>query len=131
MPTAKGEFELASWNEDTYQELDTGGKLTKASVTQTFSGDVTGAGAVEWLMCYQPDGDARFVGLQRVEGAVGDQKGSFVLETAGDFAGGKAVGTWRVIAGAGTGALAGLTGRGAFEAPQGPKATFSLTYEFG
>ena len=32
MATAKGQFELASWNEDTYQELDSGGKLTRATV---------------------------------------------------------------------------------------------------
>ena len=35
MTTATGRFELASWNEDTYDELPTGGKLTRASVTQT------------------------------------------------------------------------------------------------
>jgi len=85
MATAKGQFELASWNEDTYQELDGGAKLTRASVTQDFSGDVTGGGTVEWLMCYRPDGTARFVGLQRVEGTVGGMEGSFVAESVGNF----------------------------------------------
>ena len=75
MTTAKGQFELASWNEDTYDELGSGGKLTRASVTQQFSGDVTGNGAVEWLMCYQADGTARFVGWQQVDGGGGRQRG--------------------------------------------------------
>jgi subtilisin family serine protease len=131
MTTAKGQFELASWNEDTYQELGNGGKLTRASVTQQFSGDVTGVGAVEWPMCYQPDGTARFVGWQQVDGAVGGTEGSFVLETAGDFDGGKAVGQWTVVPGSGTGGLTGLTGSGRFEAPHGPKADFTLAYDLG
>ena len=131
MTTAKGQFELASWNEDTYDELGSGGKLTRASVTQQFSGDVTGAGAVEWQMCYQADGTARFVGWQRVDGAVGGSEGGFVLESVGEFDGGKAVGEWTVVPGSGTGGLAGITGTGHFEAPQGPTATFTLDYDLG
>ena|SRR5689334_5954319 len=131
MTTAKGQFELASWNEDTYEELGSGGKLTRASVTQQFSGDVTGAGAVEWLMCYQADGTARFVGWQRVDGSVGGAEGSFVLATDGEFDGGKAVGRWTVVPGSGSGDLAGLTGEGRFEAPHGPTATFTLDYDLG
>src|SRR3954453_24243913 len=90
MTTATGRFELASWNEDTYDELPTGGKLTRASVTQTFSGDVTGAGAVEWLMCYQADGTARFVGWQRVDGAVAGAEGASGWRRKANFAGGRA-----------------------------------------
>jgi DNA-binding NarL/FixJ family response regulator len=33
---AHGSFELASWQEDTYDDLGGGAKLTRASVTQTF-----------------------------------------------------------------------------------------------
>src|SRR5262245_9271528 len=124
MATATGQFELASWDEATYQELETGGKLTRASVRQQFTGDVRGDGAVEWLMYSNADGTARFVGWQHVDGAVGDTKGTFVLETEGDFDGGSAVGRWTVVAGSGTGGLAGLTGTGRFEAPHGPTATF-------
>src|SRR3954465_4639550 len=116
MAIAEGQFELASWTEDTYRELGNGGKLTRASVPQQFSGDVTGAGAVEWLMCYQADGTARFVGWQRVDGAVGGTEGSLVLESAGEFDGGQAVGEWTVVPGSGTGGLAGITGTGRFEA---------------
>ncbi|MFN2484804.1 MAG: DUF3224 domain-containing protein [Candidatus Limnocylindria bacterium] len=129
MATAHGQFELASWNEETYEDLDGGGKLTRASVTQTFSGDVTGDGAVEWLMAYRADGTAHFVGLQRVRGAIGGRTGSFVLETSGDFDGKLATWTCSVIEGSGTGELEGLRGRGSFGAPKGPKASFELEYE--
>jgi hypothetical protein len=129
MVKAKGSFELASWQEDTYEELGDGAKLTRASVTQTFGGDVDGEGAVEWLMAYRPDGTAHFVGLQRIRGIVGGHKGTFVLETTGEFDGQMASWTASVIAGSATGELMGLTGQGKFAAPRGPKATFELDYE--
>jgi hypothetical protein len=129
MSMAKGEFELTGWDENPYLEMDEGRKLTRASVTQDFRGDVAGKGAVEWLMAYQPDGTARFVGLQRVEGTVGGKEGTFVLETVGDFDGKEAKGTWTVIAGSGTGELARLTGSGNFTAPHGPKATYEFDYK--
>jgi len=110
MTIASGTFELASWNEQTYEEFAAGGKLTRAEVSQTFEGGITGDGTVQWLMVYRPDGTARFVGLQRVEGAIGDLHGSFVFETFGDFDGQLA--TWRakVVPGTASGDLEGLTG---------------------
>jgi hypothetical protein len=128
MTKAKGEFQLTGWDEKPYLELDESRKLTRASVTQEFTGDVAGKGAVEWLMSYQPDGTARFVGLQRVEGSVGGEHGSFVLETVGDFDGKEAKGNWTVIPGSGTGSLARLHGTGTFTAPHGPKATYRFDY---
>ena len=128
MTTAKGEFELTGWNENAYLEVDDKRKLTRASVTQEFRGDVTGVGSVEWLMSYQPDGTARFVGLQRIEGTVGGEQGSVVLETVGEFDGTEAKGTWTVIEGSGTGGLTALHGTGSFAAPHGPKATYELEY---
>jgi len=130
MSNAVGAFELASWEEDTYEELGDGGKLTRASVTQAFSGDVVGDGAVQWLMCYRNDGTAHFVGLQLVRGVIDERKGSFVLETSGDFDGKQATWSGSVVAGSGTGELEGIRGRATFGAPKGPKADFTLDYDF-
>jgi hypothetical protein len=122
----KGSFALKSWDEETYEEDPSGAKLTRAAVTQTFDGDITGEGATQWLMAYRSDGTARFVGLQRVSGAVGERNGTFVLETAGDFDGKMARWQASVVPGSGTGELVGLSGQGAFGAPHGPEATFEL-----
>jgi hypothetical protein len=130
MPSANGTFELSGWDEQPVAEWD-GGKVTRASVTQTVTGDVTGAATTEWLMCYAADGTARYVGLQRVEGALAGREGSFVLESSGEFADGVARGSLRVVPGSGTGGLAGLTGEGKLEAPHGPTATFGLDYDLG
>jgi hypothetical protein len=127
---ARGSFELASWKEETYEDLGGGAKLTRASVTQTFEGDVAGAGAVEWLMAYRDDGTARFLGLQRVTGSIGDRRGSFVLETIGEFDG--RVATWKgsVVRGTSTEDLRGLSGQAEFGAPHGSTASFDLDYSF-
>lgn len=129
MATVHGEFEIASWDEATYQELDGGRKLTRASVRQRFSGGLDGEGGVEWLMCYGADGTARFVGMQYVDGSLEGQRGSFVLETVGDFDGKRAKGLWVVVDGSGTGDLAGVRGEGEFEAPMGASPTFVLEYD--
>jgi hypothetical protein len=122
----KGSFENTSWDEDTVEEMDDGAKLTRASVTQDFTGDIEGDGAVQWLMAYRADGTAHFVGLQRVRAKIADRTGSFVLETVGDFDGKIASWTATVVPGSGTRDLSDLSGKGTFEAPMGSTAEFEL-----
>jgi len=92
MKSLQGTFEIAGWDENTYAEFGGGGKLTEAKVTQKFTGGLMGEGTVIWLMCYVNEKSARFVGLQRVVGAIGDRKGSLVMETKGEFDGAVAKG---------------------------------------
>jgi hypothetical protein len=128
MAMMNGSFQMASWDESAYEERE-GRRLTRASVTQHFEGDVAGEGTAEWLMAYQPNGTARFVGLQLVEGEVAGRKGTFVLETAGEFDGAMARWEASVIPGSATGGLAELSGRGSFEAPHGSEASYELEFE--
>jgi uncharacterized protein DUF3224 len=130
MANATGMFELVSWDEETYHEGEGEPKLTRASGTQRFTGDIEGEGSVTWLMCYSPEGAARFVGLQRIAGSIGGRVGSFVIESVGDHDGKESTGSWTVIAGSGSGELRGLSGEGSFEAPGGPEVSYSLRYEF-
>ena len=127
--TAHATFTLDGWDEQPYAELAEGRKLTRASVKQTFSGDITGEGTVEWLMAYRPDGTADYVGLQHIVGTLGGRSGSFVLSSPGTFDGQEAAGTWTVLIGSGTDELAGLTGTGTFSAPSGGEPTVSLDYD--
>ena len=128
--TAKGIFEIAAWDEKTVVELGPGAKLSDARVKQKFSGDLTGEGTTTWLMCYASEKYARFVGMQRIVGTLGDRAGSFVMETVGEFDGTLAKGHWSIVSGSGTSALAGIEGEGSFEAPHGPKATYAIEYSF-
>ncbi len=128
---AEGSFELTSWNEEPYEQIDEDRKLTRASVTQRFTGDIEGEGSVEWLLCYRPDGTAAWVGMQQITGEVDGRSGRFVLQTAGTFDGATARGDWSVVPGSGTGELEKLTGDGRMDAPHGSEAFFVLEYELG
>jgi len=130
MGQAKATFKIENWDEQPYAELAGGGKLTRASVKQALSGDIDGEAAVEWLMCYRNDETAEFVGLQHIDGRLGERAGSFVLaQTEGSFDGKEARGRLTVVPDSGTGDLEGLTGTGEFVAPRGGEATLSLDYE--
>jgi hypothetical protein len=129
MPTVSGTFELLSGGEEPYREDPDGPRLTHAKGTQRFGGGIEGNGSVDWLVCYRPDKTARFVGLQRIDGRIGDRTGGFVLEATSTYDGKASTGTWEVISGTGTDELAGITGRGGFEAPGGPKVQYHLDYQ--
>jgi hypothetical protein len=131
MTKAAGAFEVNGGTEDPYEELDGGLKLTHASGTQGFTGDISGDGAVHWLMLYRPDKTAHFVGLQRISGSLGGRQGSFVAAAEGDHDGTGSTITFTIIPGSGTGGLAGISGEGRLIAKGGPKGTYELEYAFG
>src|SRR5260221_9000152 len=85
---AKGTFTVAGWEENTYEELENGGKLTKARVTFGFDGDLEAQGGWEAVMCYQEDGSASFTGFQHTTGKLGGRKRGFLLPGHGAFFGG-------------------------------------------
>jgi uncharacterized protein DUF3224 len=124
-------FKIQGWDEQPYNEIEGGGKLTRASVEQVLSGDIEGEAAVDWLMFYRPDDTADFVGLQRVTGRIGDRSGSFVLvHSGGTYDGQVAKGELSVVPGSGTGDLRGLRGTGEFSAPHGSTPSLTLDYDF-
>ena len=127
---AEGTFTVASWDEDTYQELEGKAKLTRARVGYRLSGGIEGEATWEALMCYRADGTAEYNGLQYVSGQIAGRSGTCVMVADGSFADGAASGTWRVIPGSGTGGLAGLRGSGTAVATSTPPGTFTFGYEF-
>lgn len=125
---AKSTFKIQRWDEHAYAEHD-GTKLTKASVTQAFEGDLSGSSSVESLSFYRPDQTAEIVGLQRFEGTLDGRRGTFVLRGESTFDGTEARGTVTVVPGSGTGELEGLSGTGSWSAMSGPEGTLTLEYE--
>ena len=130
MPNASGTFTITSGSEDAFHETENGVKLTRASGAQRYSGEIEGDGSVEWLMCYLPDRSATFVGLQRIDGSVGGRTGSFVIQAVGVHDGKQSKASWSIVAGSGTGELAGIRGEGSFRAPGGPEVSYNLEYRF-
>jgi hypothetical protein len=127
--SASARFTIKSWDEKPYSEGENLPKLTRASVTKTYSGDIVGDGQVEYLMMYRSDGSATFVGLERVAGQLAGKSGSFVLQRTGVFEAGQAKESYSVIAGSGTGDLQGLSGDGMTALGHATDYPFDLSYE--
>jgi len=130
MNTAKGRFAIKSWDEKPFSEGDGLPKLTKASVTKTFTGEIEGESQVEYLMMYRGDGSAAFVGLERFTGRIGTRTGTFVLQRIGIFENAQAKESYSVLPGSATGELAGLKGDGNSEVGHGMEHPFELSYDF-
>ena len=128
---ANGRFAIKTWDEKPYSEGEGLPKLTRASVSKTFTGDIEGEGQVEYLMMYRNDGSATFVGLERVVGRIGGKTGSFVLQRIGVFENGQAKESYSVIPGSATGELQGLQGNGSSALGHGTEYAFSLNYDLG
>jgi hypothetical protein len=125
-------FEVKTWDEKPYQEIEGGSKLTRASVTKAYRGDITGEATSESLMFYRADGSAVFAGLERIVGAIGGRAGSFVLQASGSYRDGTATCDCKVVPDSGSGELRGLRGEARFVAGHAdyPKVPFTLDYSF-
>jgi len=113
-----------------YEEPADGPVLTQIHVEESFSGDISGDGVVEFLQAGRADGSASFVGIERVTGTLGGRAGTFLLQDARTVAGTVVSGDWFVIPGSGTGGLASLRGEGGFRANLGESAQVHLDYWF-
>jgi hypothetical protein len=106
---ATGTFTIDPWDENSILETDGGSKITEAKVSRSFEGDLEGEGTVEWLMGYDEDGSATFVGLERIVGRIGDKSGTFAIQHVGTFDGQVSRARLFVVPGSGTGELSGLS----------------------
>jgi len=126
---ANARFAIKSWDEKPYSEGQGQPKLTRATVTKSYTGDIAGDANVEYLMMYRSDGTATFVGLERVVGTIGGKSGSFVLQRTGVFEDGQAKESYSVVPGSATGELQGLRGDGTSSVGHGMEHPFTLSYE--
>jgi hypothetical protein len=113
-----------------YHQPDEGPALSRIHVEETFEGDISGGGVVEFLQAAHADGSASFVGMERVTGAVGGREGTFLLQDRGTVEDNVVSGEWFVVPGSGTGGLSGLRGTGGFRADLGEGAQVHLDYWF-
>ncbi len=128
MAQATGSFEVKSWDEKPYSEIEGQPKLTRASVVYTYHGGLESEGSIEYLMCYSSNNIAYFIGYEQMTGRLNDRSGSFVLQHIGTFENGAVKTTLTIVPGSATGDLSGLQGTGTFGGDG--EAKFALDYEF-
>jgi hypothetical protein len=112
-------FDVTRWDEKPIVEWE-GGKLTRASVSATYSGGLAGSSVVEYLMSYASDGSVAYVGMERVDG----DAGGLVLRHIGTFANGAAASELTVVGGSGD--FEGAAGTGRMVADPGGRLTLDL-----
>ena len=127
--TASARFAITAWDEKPAGDAQQLPKMTRASVTKTFSGDIEGEGHVEYVMTYRPEGSAAFVGLERIVATIAGRAGSFALQRTGVFENGQAKESFAIVEGSGTGALEGIRGEGSSSVGHGMEHPFVLQYE--
>jgi hypothetical protein len=127
---ATGVITVRTYEPSPYEEPVEGPVLSRIHVTESFSGDITGEGVVEFLQAARADGRASFVGIERVTGTLAGRGGTFLLQDSGTVEDGIVSGDWFVVPGSGTDELAGLRGEGGFRANLGEGAEVHLDYWF-
>lgn len=121
-------FTVEAWDEGPFSDVDGQLKMTHTNVARTFHGDLEGQGTLQYLMFYGPNEQTRVLGLERVAGTLHGKSGSFVLEHIGGDDGYEARGSATILAGSGTGELAGIRGSG--EAVANRKGEFSMSFDY-
>lgn len=130
-----GSFTFADYEEVTFGEVDGGPKVTRSTVTNTYTGTIQGQGRQAYLGLYRSNGQdgggsGEWVGLEQITGRLGEHQGSFAITQRGSFDANGVQGTWEVVAGSGTGELAGLRGSGSFTYSMGA-STAEYRIEYG
>jgi len=122
---------MSRWDEETTKELPNGAKLTRAEVTQSYTGDMSGEGTVEYVMAYTPGSPVKFVGLEVLTGTIGGRSGTVVIQHDGVFSGNAAHSSWIFVEGSGTDELISLHGSGSYESVDQQTVNSSFIYTFG
>ncbi|NHQ85677.1 DUF3224 domain-containing protein [Iodobacter sp. HSC-16F04] len=115
-------FVAKGWSEIAFHESAGAGKLSRASIGNTLTGDLTGDGVLEYLLSYprKAGGDVAFMGYERITGKIAEYEGSFVLRHDGLFSSTAGVsGTLSIEPDSGTGDFSGWSGSGKIQAKAG------------
>lgn len=96
MQTLTGQFQIQDWQETTQSEYELG-KRNLAMVKLAYSGDVEGNSELQYLLSYQTDGSADFVGFETIQASIKSTIGSLVLKHTGRFEAGVASSQFEVV----------------------------------
>ena len=122
--SVEGVFQITGWDESPYSESDDGSKQSHAKITQEYTGAIEGSSNLQYLMSYQSESSAIFVGLEKIEGSFNGKAGSFMLQHNGKFENGVASSEFFVVPNSGKGELVAIDGSGSFKSGENGKANY-------
>jgi hypothetical protein len=113
---------------------ESGMALVNITMSEEFSGGLTGTGVASHIGVRRADGSISATGIERITGTLGGRSGSFAITSAAAYdRDNVAHGRWTAVAGSGTGELEGLHAEGTFSVawgPHGALSIYTLTYWF-
>ena len=127
---AVGQTTVKSYQPTVFDEVAGAPTVSDVHLTETFTGDIEGEGVAHVVQAARVDGAATFAGIERVRGAIGGKKGTFLLQVQRTVDGKEMKAKWFVVPRSGTGELQGLQGEGGFTAQLGHHGAIWLDYDF-
>jgi len=109
MQNLTGDFQIKDWQETTQSEYKQG-KRSLANVKLEYTGDIVGTSELQYLLSYQADGSAQFVGFENIQASVNDTSGYLTLRHVGQFVDGVASSQFEVTQSSINDKLIGLKG---------------------
>jgi hypothetical protein len=124
-------FEIKSWDEKPYRELEDGRKFARAEVVLAGTGDGLEGGTFEGLLYYSADGSSSYFSFLSVTGSLDGRTGTVVLQGDGGYDGTTARSRYSIVDG--TGELAGISGTAESVSTHAdyPYMPLTLEYELG
>jgi Protein of unknown function (DUF3224) len=128
---ARGTFKNKTPERQPIEEWPDGVSLVRLRIAIAYSGDLEGQGFTLNLAASQKDGLSTFCAIERIEGSIAGRTGAFVDEQEGTWDDAGWRGSWHLVAGLGTGELAGLRGEGRWEMARSAEIdSWTLDYWF-
>jgi hypothetical protein len=121
-----GTFQITGWDETPYDEGEGGDKKSHAKITQSYSGAIEGSSELQYLMSYQSESSAVFVGFEVVTGKIDGKTGSFTIQHNGKFENGVASSNFVIVPNSASGGLVNIEGSGSFVSGESGKANYDL-----
>jgi len=127
-PFMNNTFEIKSWDEAPYLELGDNSKYSRAKLVKEYKGVMHGTGQLDYLMTYNADGDAHFVGIEHFEGEVSGKAGTFSITHKGSFTKGMVTSSFEIVDGSQTNQLSNLQGKGNYTTGHAMLVNFDFDY---
>jgi hypothetical protein len=112
---------------ETYDDRE-GAALGRIHIEHSFQGDLEGEATAELLTATAENGAAVYLALD-ISGRLEGREGSFVLQHRGVLSADRAEIDGAIVRGSGTGALKGITGKGAITVDEDGTHRLTLEYE--
>ncbi len=125
---ARGSFDVTLSPQEP-EDVRDGSSLGRRSIAKVFHGDLEGTSKGQMLSAgTDVQGSAGYAAIERVTGALGGRRGSFVLLHRGVMARGEPELSITVVPDSGSGGLAGISGSMSIEIAAGGQHSYDLAY---